>query len=243
MAQSVCPQPAEPGDYAAHRGSPSNRAKARAHSDVEMNLVSAYYRKAASWAGKSLLWQKGGTTLGILIGIVIGLAIAVVTAMFVTRTTLPFVGQAAKSSERSAPTAATPQTDAVPDAPKPKVPVAAGDVPDPNRTAASRQREAPGQSPLQRTEVATVDATSSQQPSQVSSSTQVAAPATSGAPAGDSGNAPIRAATPPQTRPDHQLRRHRKRSLRPRRRRRSPIGPQAICCRQAHFAVSTMPTR
>ena len=46
--------------------------------------------------------QHGGTTIGILIGIVIGLAIAVVTAMFVTRTTLPFVGQAAKSAEKAA---------------------------------------------------------------------------------------------------------------------------------------------
>lgn len=121
--------------------------------------VSARSRETMRGGSTALSRQAGGTTLGILVGIVIGLAIAVVTALFVTKTTLPFVGQAAKSTEKAVATAATPPTAAVPDAPKPQVPVTAGAVPDPNKTAASRQRTAPGQPPLERREIATVTAT------------------------------------------------------------------------------------
>ena len=102
--------------------------------------------------------QRGGTTIGILIGIVLGLAIAVATALFVTKTTLPFVGQSVRSADKPGVTAPVPATAAVPEAPKPQVPVADGDVPDPNRTAATRQRAAPGQAPLERREIATVNA-------------------------------------------------------------------------------------
>ena len=101
-------------------------------------------------------FQAGGTTLGILIGIVIGLAIAVVTALFVTRTTLPFVGTSSKSGEKA--TASAPPTAAVPEAPKPQVPVAAGALPDPNRTAAAKPRSAPGAAPMERRDIPTVTA-------------------------------------------------------------------------------------
>ena len=104
--------------------------------------------------------QAGGTTLGILIGIVIGLAIAVGTALFVTRTTLPFVGPSAKPGDKA--TGSAPATAAVPEAPKPQVPVADNALPDPNRTAASKPRTAPGTGATPRRDIPTVTATAPQ---------------------------------------------------------------------------------
>jgi cell division protein FtsN len=160
---------------------------------VRISDVSARYQKDRQWCYAKRSRQSGGTALGILIGIVLGLAIAVVTALFVTQTTLPFVGQAAKSADKAAAKAAIPGTAAVPEAPKPQVPVAAGDVPDPNRSAAARQRSAPGQPPLERSGIATVTATP------VQPSPQASAPQASTPPQGATtpgGPAPIRAATP-----------------------------------------------
>ena len=152
-----------------------------------------------TWPSRKL--QAGGTTLGILIGIVIGLAIAVVTALFVTRTSLPFIGPAAKSGDK--PGAGAPPTAAVPEAPKPQVPVAAGALPDPNRTAASKPRAAPGTAPMERRDIPTVTANPAPeaQPAQAAQAAQAAqvaptaAPGSPAPPAG-SGQAPIRAATP-----------------------------------------------
>lgn len=183
-------------------------------STTPYNVSARYRRTSRSLESR----QYGGTSIGILVGIVIGLAIAVVTALFVTRTTLPFVGLSAKPADKAAAAAAaanTPATAAVPDAPKPQVPVAVGDVPDPNRTAAMRQRTAPGQMPVERREIATVTAISPQPPPQPGAPPQLGVPAPSGAtpnpPAtvrstvipgssaagvGGSTPAPIRAATP-----------------------------------------------
>src|SRR5690606_1825407 len=121
-----------------------------------------------------------------LIGIVIGLAIAVVTAVFVTRTSMPFIGSAAKPA---ATAAAAPPTAAAPEAPKPQVPVESGALPDPNRTAASRPRPAPGMAPMERREIPTITAAPPTAPAPVAA--PPAAPMTPG-------QAPIRAATPSQ---------------------------------------------
>ncbi len=72
--------------------------------------------------------ERGGTLVGLLIGVVLGLAIAVVTAMFVTRASVPFIG-GDQARERLAPPSDKP--------PPPEAPVA-GTVPDPNQTAAAR---------------------------------------------------------------------------------------------------------
>ncbi|MGE0799036.1 MAG: SPOR domain-containing protein [Lautropia sp.] len=121
--------------------------------------------------------QRGGSTLiGILIGIVLGLGIAVVTAVLVTKTSVPFLGPIGKPSERAAPGAAPP-TAAAPAAPKPQVSVAAGDLPDPNRSGVVRPRAVPGQPAVQGSEVATVNA-----------------PPAPGAPAGPAGSPPSGAA-------------------------------------------------
>ena len=165
--------------------------------------VSARYGENLRRTGTRRTRQAGGTTIGILIGVVVGLAIAVVTALFVTKTTLPFVGPAAKSTDKPGVTAPVPATAAVPEAPKPQVPVAAGDLPDPNRTAATRQRAAPGQAPLERREIATV--TAAPPPAAAPQQAGVQPPAgaaanapdiaATGAPGGGT-QAPIRAATP-----------------------------------------------
>lgn len=155
--------------------------------------------------------QRGGTTLGILIGIVLGLAIAVVTALVVTRSTLPFVGSSAKVTDKAAVAAAAPATAAVPDAPKPQVPVAAGDLPDPNRTV-SRQRPPPGQPAAERREITTVTAATAPVPQAVPEAggpppaagiipapgARPIAPSAPGQVVGNAGegSAPIRAATP-----------------------------------------------
>ena len=163
--------------------------------------VSARSRESLARSLSCRRSQRGGTTIGILIGIVLGLAIAVVTALFVTKTTLPFVGQSVRSADKPGVTAPVPATAAVPEAPKPQVPVADGDVPDPNRTAATRQRAAPGQAPLERREIATVNAAPPPLP-QPAPSAQVGVPSaaaiTPGATVAPGGNAqaPIRAATP-----------------------------------------------
>jgi cell division protein FtsN len=161
--------------------------------------VSARFLKSSLFISSSPRLQAGGTTLGILIGIVIGLAIAVVTALFVTRTTLPFVGSSAKSGEK--PTANAPATAAVPEAPKPQVPVAAGDLPEPNRTAAAKPRSAPGAAPMERRDIPTV--TANPPPESPAAPAPQAAQVTSGAspaapppPPAAPGQAPIRAATP-----------------------------------------------
>ncbi len=150
------------------------------HSSVESWLTGTRGRR-----------ERGGTFVGILLGIVIGLAIAVATALLVTRTTLPFVGSAAKA-DKSGAAATAPATAAVPDAPKPQVAVAPGDVPDPNRSAASRQRPAPGQPPVERREVATVTAPPATPSQQVLPPAGVAPAIVAGATA----SAPIRMATP-----------------------------------------------
>lgn len=153
--------------------------------------VSDYSRVSAYSARLRRKRETGGTVVGILLGIVIGLAIAVATALFVTRTTLPFVGPAAKA-DKAGSAAPAPATAAVPDAPKPQVAVAPGDVPDPNRSAASRQRAAPGQPPVERREVATVTTTPATPPQQVLPQSGVAPAIAAGATA----SAPIRMATP-----------------------------------------------
>lgn len=144
--------------------------------------------------------QAGGTTLGILIGIVIGLAIAVATALFVTRTTLPFVGPAS----RDKPTP-PPPTAAAPDTPQPKVAVATGELPDPNQPLGGRSR-GPAQPALERAGVATVTAADPAPPPNVQAPpTQAAAPAAAAPPAATPappsagarpGAAPIREAAP-----------------------------------------------
>jgi len=131
-----------------------------AKSGLASTKVSAHF--GAKWRPRvsDRSRQSGGTTLGILVGIVLGLAIAVVTALLVTKTSLPFIGPSAKSGDKATvSTAAAPPTGTVPEAPKPQVPVAPGDLPDPNRTAAARQRVTPGQAPAERREIATVNAT------------------------------------------------------------------------------------
>ncbi len=148
--------------------------------------------------------QRGGTLIGILIGIVIGLAAAVVTALVVTKTAVPFIGQAAKPAERgTAATGAVPAAlPAVPATPKPQVPVAAGDVPDPNRGAGTRPRPAPGQPAVERSEIATVTAGTApvqSAPSPPLPGTPAARPVPNPAPPASApvpGGAPIRAATP-----------------------------------------------
>ncbi len=72
--------------------------------------------------------QRGGTLAGLLVGIVIGLGIALVTAMFVTQTSVPFIGAKPADSRaqgRSADKPAAPTS-------------AAGAMPDPNQSAAAR---------------------------------------------------------------------------------------------------------
>jgi cell division protein FtsN len=175
----------------ARRCPDSGRAVPRVGSPARNNPdkaddVSTRYLRMPLNQPSSLARQAGGTTLGILIGIVLGLAIAVVTALFVTKTTLPFLGLSAKSGDKPGATAvAAPPTAAVPEAPKPQVPVAAGDVPDPNRPGASRERAAPGQPPVERRDIATVTAAPQPPP-----------PAPAPAVAPGAASAPIRAATP-----------------------------------------------
>ncbi|MGE0313866.1 MAG: SPOR domain-containing protein [Lautropia sp.] len=90
--------------------------------------------------------QRGGTYLGILIGIVLGLAAAVVTALFVTKANVPFIGGEPKSG--------LPQVAATPPAQDAgaRAPV---QVPDPNRSL-SRPREAPAARRVEDTRVAPV---------------------------------------------------------------------------------------
>ena len=76
--------------------------------------------------------QSGGTFVGMLIGIVIGLAAAVVTALFVTRANVPFIGSATKTDLPRSTASATESSVPVPT-----------EVPDPNRSLA-RQREGIG---------------------------------------------------------------------------------------------------
>jgi cell division protein FtsN len=138
--------------------------------------------------------QVGGTTLGILIGIVIGLAIAVGTALFVTRSTLPFVGPAARPGDQPTP---PPATAAAPDSPQPKVAVAPGQLPDPNQSPGARQR-GPGQPALERTGVATVTTDPAAPPN-------ARAPASSEAAQGTAiSAAPAQPQTQPQTQPQAQ---------------------------------------
>ena len=137
--------------------------------------------------------QAGGTTLGILIGIVIGLAIAVGTALFVTRTTLPFVGPSAKPGDKA--TGSAPATGTCGLGASGTAAVADNALPDPNRTAASKPRTAPGTGATPRRDIPTVTATAPQAPSGAGASTAPAAPNASATPA-TPGQAPIRAATP-----------------------------------------------
>jgi cell division protein FtsN len=58
----------------------------------------------------------GGTMLGILVGLVVGLAIAVVAALFMTRSSVPFVDKARRAPDRPATEAGK-----------------GGELPDPNR--------------------------------------------------------------------------------------------------------------
>lgn len=98
--------------------------------------------------------QRGGTFVGMLIGIVIGLAAAVVTALFVTKANVPFIGAAPKS--------ALPQSGPASDAAPAR---ASADVPDPNRTlvrpreSAAAHAEATRVAPVVAPQVATTQTT------------------------------------------------------------------------------------
>ena len=218
-----------PADLAKDDGLPAVAESPRSAAGAALQVqairslyVNAYSRLNGRSAVARKTKQGGGTVLGVLIGIVVGLAIAVVTALLVTKTTLPFSGPAARSTDKATQTpAAAPPTGTAPEAPKPQVPVAPGDTPDPNRTAAARQRAAPGQPPIERREIATVNATTpavappatSQGPSPGTGGVGTGVPPVgSGAPGGTSrppnvlstvtgasmgeGQAPIRAAVP-----------------------------------------------
>lgn len=104
---------------------------ARGRLPLTLSVHSAH--SAPAGAGRR---EQGGTLVGLLIGIVIGLAIAVVTALFVTKVNVPFIGGEQARERLNLPGDKPPPPDAA----------VTGTSPDPNQTAAARTtpREVPG---------------------------------------------------------------------------------------------------